>query len=77
MRSAVPLQVASVTADAALAEARIRSRDIGAELESNLAGRHAFDVAIREDFTIENGDRPIRDVALELLDSLGWTRMVR
>ena len=73
----VPLQVARVTADAALAEARIRSRDTGAELESNLADRHSFGDAIHEDFTIDNGDRPIRDVALELLDRLGWTRMVR
>ena len=72
----VPLQVARVTADPALAEVRIRARDTGAELATNLAGP-AFDAPIREDFTIENGDRPIRNVALELLDRLGWTRMVR
>jgi hypothetical protein len=64
-----------VTADAALAEADPLARH-RAELESNLAGRHSFGDAIHEDFTIDKGHRPIRDVALELLDRLGWTRMV-
>ena len=72
----VPLDVVRVTCPPSLAEVRIRARDVGAELEENLAERDAFAGCVGEDFAVENGQRPIREVALELLDRLGWTRMV-
>ena len=70
-----PLDVVRVTCPPALAEARIRARDVGAELEENLAERDALAGSVGEDFGFENGERPIREAALELLDRLGWTRM--
>ena len=79
-RAAVPgaeLTVVRVVAPEALRVARLRGRmppgpsldwhlHRTVELEAILAG------AALEDLAIENGDRPIRDVAEELVDRLGW-----
>ena len=79
-RAAVPgaeLTIVRVVAPEALRVARLRGRmppgpsldwhlHRTVELEAILAG------AALEDLAIENGDRPIRDVAEELVDRLGW-----
>jgi predicted kinase len=79
-RAAVPgaeLTVIRVVAPEALRIARLRARmppgpsldwhlDRTVELEAILAG------AALEDLVIENGERPIRAVAEELVDRVGW-----
>jgi hypothetical protein len=71
----LPLAVVRLTAPRAVAEARLRVRDVGAELRSNLAELDAFAAGAGEDFELANDGRPIRAVALELLDRLGWVRI--
>ncbi len=71
----LPLAVVRLTAPRAVAEARIHARDVGAELRSNLDTLDAFAAGAGEDFELANDGRPIRAVALELLDRLGWVRI--
>jgi hypothetical protein len=72
---AAPLAVVRVTAPREVAEARLRGRDVGAELEENLAELDAHAGPAGEDFELANDGRPIREVALELLDRLGWVKI--
>lgn len=79
-RAAVPgaqITVCRLVAPEAVRVTRLRTRmppgpsrewhlDRTVELESIL-GRLAY-----EEFTVENGDRPVRDVALEVLVRAGW-----
>lgn len=71
----LPLALVRVTAERATAERRIRARDVGAELEENLVGARRLDPPVEEDFDVTNEGRPIRDVAAELLERLGWARI--
>ena len=72
----IPLVVVRVTASAETVATRLRRRDTGAELTEHLrqAGEMArlLDKAGLEQVQIENDDRPIREVALELLQRVGW-----
>jgi hypothetical protein len=68
----LPLAVVRITAPLEVAEARVRARDVGAEREENLAELGAHSAPAGEDFELENDGRPIRGVALELLQRLGW-----
>ncbi len=78
LRGALPgveLTVVEVRAPLDLVEARLRARDTGSELAEHLteARRHAAaGTPPVADATIENGDRPIRDVAREALAAAGW-----
>jgi hypothetical protein len=71
-----PLIAVRLTAPLEVAEARVRGRDVGAELEENLAGLGRFEGPAGEDYELVNDDgRPVRAVAQELLDRLGWVRI--
>ena len=75
--SDVSLTVVRVGAAPDVIERRLRRRDTGVELEEHL-GEHAamtaaLDQAGLEDLRVENDDRPIAEVAAELVDRLGWT----
>jgi adenylylsulfate kinase-like enzyme len=80
VRQALPdveVTVFRITASAAAVEERLRRRDGGATLRRHLAEALQFastmDKAALEDERVANeGDRPIRDVATEVLDRLGW-----
>jgi hypothetical protein len=78
-RRAVPdtdVTVCRVTASSATVAARIRRRELGSLLEPFLA--RTDDLAARiaaadlDDFTVDNDDRPIIDVANDVLARLGW-----
>jgi len=68
--------VARLTAPAAVIEGRIRRREIGAGLEWHLARAVELDAHWRdhpvEDFTVENADHSVREVAVEVLTRSGW-----
>jgi hypothetical protein len=67
--------IVRLTAPARVIEQRIRERDIGAGLEWHLARAaelaHWRDHPV-EDFVVENADRPVREVAVEVLTRSGW-----
>ncbi|HET6977669.1 MAG TPA: hypothetical protein VFI24_15165 [Pyrinomonadaceae bacterium] len=70
------IQVCYLTADLELRRERLRLRETGAGLEWHL-DRTAeldpiLDKAELEDFRVENGARPLREVALEVLRRAGW-----
>jgi adenylylsulfate kinase-like enzyme len=70
------LVVVRVDASNDVIEARLRVRDTGAELAAHLEELSAMAAAVDqlqiEDLRIDNGGRPIRAVATDLLASLGW-----
>lgn len=79
LRRALPglvLAVVRVDASPETAAARLRARDAGATLDHHLEESAAFrEVVARagvEDMVVSNDGRPIREVALEVLDRLGW-----
>ncbi|MDQ3669470.1 MAG: hypothetical protein M3377_04195 [Actinomycetota bacterium] len=79
LRAAVPsdgLATVRVGASAELVEERLRRRDTGAELEHHLSeARTSADTVASlgaEDFHVRNDARPIREVAAEVLERLGW-----
>jgi hypothetical protein len=65
------LAVARLTASASAIDARLRARDVGAELAEHL-DEGALDADVG-DFELANESRLVRDVAEELADRLGWT----
>ena len=67
----VGLAVAALTARRETIEGRLRRRDAGSELEQHLAEAGLDREA--GDFEVENDGRPVRAVAEELADRLGWT----
>lgn len=70
------IQVCRLTADLALREKRLRSREIGAGLEWHLNRTAELDIILNaadiDDFVVVNNDRPIRDVSIEVLLKAGW-----
>ena len=73
----VSLSVVRVDASKEIVEARLRARDTGAELEGHLHELAATTTVVDglgiEDLRIDNGGRPIREVAADLLARLGWS----
>jgi energy-coupling factor transporter ATP-binding protein EcfA2 len=78
LRGALPgveLTVVEVRSPLGVVEARLRARDTGRELAEHLAEARRCTAAGASpvaDATVENGDRPIRDVAREALAAAGW-----
>jgi ribose 1,5-bisphosphokinase PhnN len=79
LRAALPgvdLVVVRLIAPQDVIERRLRARDRGAELAEHLAEASVF--AARgaanalEDAVIENGERPLREVAADVLTAAGW-----
>jgi adenylylsulfate kinase len=72
----VPLAVVRLVAPAALIERRLRARDAGAQLAEHLTEFARFaargEASALEDAVVENGDRPLEDVAAEVLAAAGW-----
>jgi adenylylsulfate kinase len=72
----VELFVVRLVASQALIERRLKARDSGAQLAEHLAETVAFaargEQAGLEDAVVENGERPLRDVAGEVLTAAGW-----
>jgi hypothetical protein len=68
--------VCRLVASQATRESRIRQREIGAGLEWHLNRTVELEEILHkasvEDFQVENDGRPIRDVALEVLEKAGW-----
>jgi gluconate kinase len=79
LRWALPdagLTVVRLLASRATVEERLRRRDTGAVLEEHLMQTllmaESMDRAALEDFRVENDDRPVRDVAAEILNLARW-----
>ena len=57
-------------------ERRLRARDSGAQLAEHLAESAAFaargEANALEDAVVENGERPLGEVAAEVLTAAGW-----
>ena len=57
-------------------ERRLRARDTGAQLAEHLAETAQFaargEANALEDAVVENGERPLADVAAEVLAVAGW-----
>jgi adenylylsulfate kinase len=70
------ITVCRLTADLGLRRERIRMRERGAGLTWHLARTAELDLIMNsnkiEDFRVDNGDRPLREVALEVLERAGW-----
>lgn len=70
------IQVCRLAADLNLRRQRLRGREKGAGLDWHLARTAELDTILDaariEDFSVENGDRPLREVALEVLTRAGW-----
>lgn len=70
------IQVCRLTADLDLRRQRLRGREKGAGLDWHLDRTveldSILDAAKVEDFCVDNGDRPLREVALEVLSHAGW-----
>lgn len=79
LRAALPgveLFVVRLRAPEALVEQRLRARDTGVQLAEHLAetatlAARAEQVAL-EDALVENDERPLRAVALDVLAAAGW-----
>lgn len=78
-RAALPgvqLAVVRLVASPAVIERRLRARDTGAQLAEHLAETAQFaargEANALEDAVVENGDRPLADVAAEVLTVAGW-----
>ena len=76
LRAALPgveLVVVRLVATQAVIERRLRARDSGAQLAEHLAHAAARSEAnALEDAVVENGDRPLAEVAAEVLAVAGW-----
>jgi hypothetical protein len=81
MRAALPgaeITVIRVHAPPEVCAERLRHREISPSLRerhirrSPVLARALEELAV-EDFSVVNDARPIREVALEVLDKLGWT----
>ena len=70
------IQVCRLTADLDLRRQRLRVRETGAGLDWHLKRTIELDTILGEvkieDFSVENGERPLREVALEVLTRAGW-----
>ncbi len=70
------IQVCRLTGDLDLRRQRLRMRENGAGLNWHLDRTVELDSILDrakiEDFTVDNGDRPLREVALEVLTRAGW-----
>jgi hypothetical protein len=78
-RDAVPgaaIQVCRLTAPASIREQRIAVREQGASRDWHLARSIELDAILDAadvaDFVVDNGDRPMADVANEVLVGAGW-----
>ena len=71
------IQVCRLTADLDLRRQRLRVREKGAGLDWHLDRTVELDAILDkarvEDFSVDNGDRPLREVALEVLTHAGWS----
>jgi hypothetical protein len=79
-RAALPgveLCVVRLVASQGVIERRLRARDSGAELAEHLAETAEFaargEANALEDAVVENGDRPLAEVAAEVLTAAGWS----
>jgi hypothetical protein len=79
LRGALPgveLFVVRLTAPPSLIEERLRARDSGVQLAEHLAETAHFaargEQSSLEDAVIENGERPLNEVAAEVLAAAGW-----
>jgi hypothetical protein len=72
----VDLFVVRVAAPLPVIEERLRARDTGAELAEHLAEAEAAAAAAAEpafeDAVVDNGGRPAREVALDVLSAAAW-----
>ena len=70
------IQICRLTADLNIRHDRLRSREKGAGLNWHLERTaeldQIFDAAKIEDFIVDNGNRSLREVALEVLERAGW-----
>jgi len=70
------IQVCRLTADLELRRERLRSREKGAGLDWHLERTaeldDILDQAKLDNCSVDNGDRPLREVALEILAHAGW-----
>jgi hypothetical protein len=70
------IQVCRLTADLDLRRERLRARERGAGLDWHINRTEQLDsildAARIEAFSVDNGDRALRDVALEVLTRAGW-----
>jgi len=70
------IQICRLTASVKVRSDRLRSREKGAGLKWHLDRTVDLDTiqdaAGIESFCVDNGQRPLRDAALEVLDSAGW-----
>ena len=70
------IQVCRLTADLDLRRQRLRDREKGAGLDWHLDRTveldAILDAARLEEFCVDNGDRPLREVAIEVLTRAGW-----
>ncbi len=70
------IQVCRLTADLDLRRQRLCLREKGAGLDWHLDRTAELDTILDrakiEDFSVDNGDRPLREVALEVLTRAGW-----
>jgi len=75
------IQVCRLTADLAIRRERLRLREKGAGLTWHLERTVELDMiqdeARTEDFCVDNGDRPLREVALEVLERVGWPLLAK
>ena len=78
-RAALPgveLFVVRLVAPPELVEQRLRARDSGAQLAEHLAETAEFaaagERAALEDAVVSNGDRPLAEVAADVLAAAGW-----
>jgi len=73
----VELFVVRLVAPQAVIERRLRARDSGAQLAEHLAETAVFaargEASALEDAVVVNGDRPLADVAAEVLALAGWS----
>lgn len=70
------IQLCRLTADLDLRRQRLRMREAGAGLDWHLDRTVELDTILDkagiEDFSVDNSERPLREVALEVLSRAGW-----
>jgi GTPase SAR1 family protein len=69
----VPLVTVELAAPVEVRERRIRSRDTGRELADHLAELAAGTGAGIGEVVVQSGDRPVGDIADDVLDVAGWS----
>jgi hypothetical protein len=79
LRQALPevkLEVVRLVVPPELVESRLRQRDSGTELEEHLAEAAYFEDIVTqislEDYRVPNAERNLREVALDILETVGW-----